>query len=145
MTMMTTMIWNYEDESSNHAMLGVTTEKAEKGVEIEDITNGSAAEKAGLKEGDVITKVDDKEINDPDELSEVIRSHEPGQKVTVTYLRDKKEQKVTAELGKWKGMGGHLKNFKMGDMDFNNSMPRIQGNPKFDISPIWSKLELVVK
>ena len=32
------------------------------------------------------------------------KSHKPGEKVTVTYLRDDKEQKATAELGKWKGV-----------------------------------------
>ena len=128
---------SYFGENSNHAMLGVTTEKAEKGVEVEDITKGSGAEKAGLKEGDVIMKIDDKSIEDPDQLSEVIREHKPGDKVTISFLRDKKEQKITAELGKWKGMNGHLKNFKMdmGDMDFNNSMPRVPGNPHIRISP----------
>ena len=126
----------YFGESSNHAMLGVTTEKAEQGVEIQDITKESAAEKAGLKEGDVITKINDKKIEDPDDLSSVIKSYKPGEKVTVTYLRDKKEQKVTAELTKWKGMGSFsfdgMKNFKMdmGDMDFNRSMPRVQAMPK---------------
>ena len=54
-------------------MLGVTTEKADKGVEIQDITKESAAAKAGLKEGDIITKIDDKKIEDPDDLSEAIK------------------------------------------------------------------------
>jgi serine protease Do len=84
-------------------MLGVTTEKAEQGVTIQDITKESAAEKAGLKENDIITKIDDTKIEDPDGLSAAIKKHKPGEKVTVTYLRDKKEQKVTAELTKWKG------------------------------------------
>ena len=96
--------FQYFNEDANHAMLGVTTEKADQGVEIQDITKESAAEKAGLKEGDIITKIDDKKIEDPDDLTKVIRSHKPGDKVNVTYLRDKKEQKVTAELTKWKGM-----------------------------------------
>jgi serine protease Do len=131
--------WNSDDndemelfsENSNHAMLGVTTEKAEQGVEVQDITKESAAEKAGLKEGDVITKINDKKIEDPDDLSKVIKSYKPGDKVTVTYLRDKKEQKTAAELTKWKGMGafsmGPMSNFKMdmGDMDFNKAMPRV--------------------
>ncbi len=121
------------NENSNHAMLGVTTEKAEQGVEIEDITKGSAAEKIGLKEGDVITKIDDKKIEDPDDLSHTIREHKPGDKVTVTYIRDKKEQKVTAELTKWKGVNVFSygpKDFKMdmGNMDFNNAMPKFKQN-----------------
>ena len=89
---------------ANRAMLGVVTEKAEKGVEIQEITKESGAEKAGLKKGDIITKIDNTNIEDPDELSKVIREHKAGDKVSVTYLRDKKEQKVTAELTKWKGV-----------------------------------------
>jgi len=121
------------NENANHAMLGVTTEKTEQGVKIQDITNESAAEKAGLKEGDVITKIDDKKIEDPDDLSTTIKKHKPGDKVSVTYLRDKKEQKVTAELTKWKGLNMlSTPGFKMdmGDMDLENIMPKIQTMPR---------------
>ena len=132
--------WNYNgdnnfqyfNEDANHAMLGVTTEKADQGVEIQDISKESAAAKAGLKEGDVITKVDDKKIEDPDDLSKAIKNHKPGDKVTVTFLRDKKEQKVTAELTKWKGLGAMTlsgDNFKMDMGDFNKAMPRIKAVP----------------
>ena len=93
----------YNSSSSNQAMLGVTTEKCEKGVEVQSITKESAAEKIGLKEGDVITKVDDKKITTPDELSKAIRAHKPGEKVSVGYLREGKELTATAELTKWKG------------------------------------------
>jgi serine protease Do len=89
--------------AGNQAMLGVTTEKSEKGVEIQSVTKESAAEKIGLKEGDVITKVDDKKITTPDELSKAIRAHKPGEKVSVTYLRAGKEQNATTELTSWKG------------------------------------------
>jgi serine protease Do len=112
-------------DDANHAMLGVTTEKTETGVRIQDITKESGAEKAGLKEGDVITKIDDKKIENPDDLSKTIREHKPGDKVSVTYLRDKKEQRVTAELGKYKGMTffgstipGQKFDLNMGDMSF---------------------------
>ena len=60
-----------------------------------------------MKKGDIITKVDDEKIENPDDLSDAIQDHKPGDKVTVTYLRDKKEQKVTAELGKWKGVSSY--------------------------------------
>jgi serine protease Do len=134
-------VWNMSGDNNfqmfsddaNHAMLGVTTEKIETGVRIQDITKESGAEKAGLKEGDVITKIDDKKITDPDDLSKIIREHKPGDKVSVTYLRDKKEQKVTAELGKWKGMtlfGKTTPGFNMGDMDFDNIMPRTLTAPR---------------
>lgn len=109
---------------ANHAMLGVTTEETEGGVLVNDVTKESSAEKIGLKEGDIITKIDDKKIVTPDELSKAIREHKPGDKVAVTYIRDKKEQKATAELTKWKGV---TKSF---DLNLDNVMPRIQGVPR---------------
>lgn len=119
-------------EDANHAMLGVTTEKADQGVEVQSITKESAAAKAGLKENDIITKIDDKKIEDPDDLSKEIKNHKPGDKVTVTYLRDKKEQKVIAELGKWKGVNVFTTTpgFKMdmGDMNLGRTIPRV-GTP----------------
>ena len=134
----------YFSEDANHAMLGVTTEKAEQGVKVQDITKESGAQKAGLKEGDVITKIDDKKIENPDELSKIIREHKPGDKVTVTYLRDKKEQKVTAELTKWKGFNMYktIPEFKMdmGDLNFERIMPKVQTMPRI-MSPYgqnWS-------
>lgn len=88
----------------NRAMLGVVTEETDQGAKVTDITEESAAKKAGIKEGDIITKIDDTKVETPDDLSKAVRKHKPGEKVTVTLLRDKKEQKITAELGKWKGV-----------------------------------------
>jgi len=102
--------WNDGDgfsifsEDENRAMLGVTTEGEDEGAEIQSITKESAAEKAGLKKGDIITKIDDRKIESSDDVTESIRSHKPGDKVSITYLRDGKEQKTTAELTKWKGI-----------------------------------------
>lgn len=117
----------------NRAMLGVSTDQADSGAEIESVTKESGAEKAGLKEGDIITKVGDKKIETPDDLTEAIQDHKPGDKVSITYLRDKKEQKVNAELGKWKGSRAF--SFTPGsgqnlNMDFEHIMPKIQSIPR---------------
>ena len=126
--------FSYFSNDSNHAMLGVTTEKTDDGVKVKDITKETAAEKMGLKEGDIIKKVDDVKIEDPDDLSKVIRDHKPGDKVTITYLRDKKEQKATAELTKWKGANawafGPTEGFKMNLEDMKGFMPKIQSAPE---------------
>lgn len=119
--------FKYLTADSNRAMLGVTTDEVDKGVEVQSVSKESAAAKAGLKEGDVIVKVDDKKISNPDELTKVIRAHKAGDKVTVTYLRDDKEQKATAELGKLKGSNVYMFSPKMdlGDMNFNYTMPKM--------------------
>jgi len=88
---------------SKSAFLGVTSEKSENGgAEINRVSKGSAAEKIGLKEGDVITKIDEAVINDPEDLSKVIHKYKPENKVVVTYKRNGKEMKTTATLGKMK-------------------------------------------
>lgn len=142
-------VWNYNDNGGytflngdeNKAMLGVTTEKAEGGVEVQDVTKESAAEKIGLKEKDIITKIDDQKVEDPDDLSKAISKHKPGEKVKVTYLRDKKEQTATAELTKWKGfnlMGSYSPNmnydFKMPEMSF----PKLQTMPKGNMGQLYN-------
>ena len=86
--------------SGEKAFLGVVTEEDDKGAKITDITDNSAAEKAGLKEGDVIIRVDDTKVENQNELSKAITKHKPEEKVTIVYLRDGKEQKSTATLGK---------------------------------------------
>jgi len=124
----------FGDMDENRAMLGVVTEETEGGVKVTEITAESAAKKAGIKEGDIIKKINETKIEDPDELTEAIRKHKPGEKVTVTLLRDKKEQKVTAELGKWKGVGAFgmspNQNFNW-DKDYQfDVIPKIQGTPR---------------
>lgn len=90
-------------EDSNRAMLGVSTDNADGGARIAAVNEGSAAAKAGLKAGDVITRIGDQDVDDPDDVTKAIRGRKPGDKVTVTYKREGKEAKATAELGSWKG------------------------------------------
>ena len=70
-----------------------------KGVLVSEVVEDSPAEKAGLKAGDVITKVDDKKVASASELSEAVRSYEPESKVTVSVVRDGKTKKLNAKLG----------------------------------------------
>jgi len=132
-------MYNVEEDRAMH---GVVTEYAEGGVKVTEITDESAAKKAGIKEGDIITKIGDTKIEDPDQLSEAVRKHKPGEKVAVTLLRDKKEQKITAELGKWKGVSSFSytpgQDFKM-DMDYNQMFaPKIQAMPRVRNGQAWS-------
>lgn len=93
--------WNSE-ENSKTAFLGVSTEKESDGAKIMEVTKGSAAEKAGLKKGDIITKIDEDKIAGPDELSDIIGFKKPEDVVKVTYKREGKSNTVKATLGKRK-------------------------------------------
>jgi len=63
------------------------------------IVKDSPADKAGLKEGDIITKVGDKSVTETNPLSRIIRNHSAGDTVTISFLRDKKPQTATLTLG----------------------------------------------
>lgn len=67
------------------------------------VTPGGPADKAGLKPGDVITKLDDTKIDSGPTLISEIWSHQPGDKVTVTYTRDGKQSTTEITLGERKG------------------------------------------
>jgi len=61
-----------------------------KGVLVAGVNSGSAAEAVGMKEGDVILKIEEVEVNSASELQEIVARYRPGDKVAVTLLRDGK-------------------------------------------------------
>jgi Do/DeqQ family serine protease len=73
-------------------------DKQQKGVLISKVMTDSTAEKAGIKEGDVVIKVEDKVIKKASELRNAIGIKRIGDKVKVTLLRDGKERKVTVKI-----------------------------------------------
>ncbi|MEU3792099.1 trypsin-like peptidase domain-containing protein [Streptomyces fructofermentans] len=67
------------------------------------VTPGGPADKAGLKPGDVITKLDDRVIDSGPTLIGEIWTHKPGDTVELTYTRDGKQQTAELTLGQRKG------------------------------------------
>lgn len=121
------------DHDGSGAFLGVTTKvinegtdnaKGTGGAEVTNVTKGSAAEKAGLKNGDVITKVNDKKVENPESLSEVISSFKAKDEVTVYYTRDGKAGSAKAILGEraksmaysFSGPDGNTRSFTVPDV-----------------------------
>jgi len=93
-------MWNDDNggKEEKYTFLGVSTEDAEDGAKVTSVSDGSGAEKAGLKEGDIITKVGDKKISNPADLSEAIRGMKPKDEAKITYKRDGKQNTVKATL-----------------------------------------------
>ena len=60
------------------------------GVYIVEVVKGSAADKAGLKAGDVILEMDGKKVKDPTSLQELVNRYHPGDVCNITVNRDKK-------------------------------------------------------
>ena len=69
-----------------------------QGAYVERVVPDGAAEKAGIKSGDVITRVDDAAVKTGTDLQEHIGRHRPGDVVSVTLLRDGKTMTVRATL-----------------------------------------------
>jgi serine protease Do len=69
-----------------------------KGVYVQGLTKDGAAADAGIKEGDIILRVNNVQVNSSPELQEQIGRHRPGDKVDVLVLRDGKEKNVTLIL-----------------------------------------------
>jgi S1-C subfamily serine protease len=85
-----------------HATLGVTassvTDGARDGALVQSVAAGSAAAAAGIKGGDVITKVGDTLVGGADDLVVQVRTRKVGEKVELTYVRSGKTSTVTATL-----------------------------------------------
>lgn len=90
---------------ATHARLGVQVGNAQssdafqQGATIGEVTSGGAADKAGLKSGDVVTAIDGKAIASGDALVAAVRSHRPDDEVTINFIRNGKAQTVKAKLG----------------------------------------------
>jgi serine protease Do len=129
--------WNYNSDMlksmMNRAFLGVTSNRteSEEGARITEVAKGSAAEKAGLKTGDLIIRLDEMKIDGPESLSEAVHKYKPEDKVTVTIKRDGKEQKVTAVLGKTKTVQSYNLFQSPGGRNFNFDYKGIE--PRFQI------------
>ena len=85
-----------------------------EGIYVAKVTEESAAEEAGLKEGDVINAIDGKEVNKMADLQEYLAKKRPGDKVSISYLRDKKKSTKTVTL---KNEQGNTQVVKKADLD----------------------------
>jgi putative serine protease PepD len=68
------------------------------GALVSNVTANSAASKAGLQQGDVITAVDGKAINGADDLVQAIQGGSVGQKMTIDYTRNGAKKTVSVTL-----------------------------------------------
>lgn len=67
---------------------------------VRSVVRGEAADKAGIKPGDVIVGVEDETVSSPGDFSDVISEYKPGQKLTIKVERDGKIVELAATLGR---------------------------------------------
>lgn len=85
-----------------------------EGIYVDKVVDDGAAADAGLQKGDVLTHIDGQKVKDFGELQNIIAQKRPGDKVTVKYLRNKKEKTATLTL---KNEQGTTKVVKNADVD----------------------------
>ena len=85
---------------ATHAQLGLSVSDAGgTGAGVRAVTGGGPADKAGLRAGDVVTRIDDRRVTDANSLVVAVRAHHPGATVTVTYTRGGHSATARATLG----------------------------------------------
>jgi predicted metalloprotease with PDZ domain len=116
----------------NKDLAGYFGVKEDEGALIMGVSKDSPAEKAGLKSGDVIQKIDKNEISKPDDVIKIISDLKPGDKVSIDVIRHNKKVTVTAELEEnhglenihiFRGIGGRN---HLAVPDFNFCLPGIE-------------------
>jgi serine protease Do len=88
---------------SRGAFLGITAESTAEGAQhegaiVRNVTPNSPAAKAGLKRGDIITKVDNRAINDFEDLQNALSQHKVGQKVNLQVLHNGQQKQMSVTL-----------------------------------------------
>ena len=90
--------------------------KVSQGLYVTEVLDQSAAMEAGLQEGDVITAINGSNTHSSSELLEQMAQLRPGDKVTITYIRDNKERKATATLYNNQGSTNIVKAKSLSDL-----------------------------
>ncbi|MCF0176306.1 MAG: Do family serine endopeptidase [Bacteroidales bacterium] len=96
--------------SVKRAMLGITMRPIDeeiakemklsdrKGVYVHEVSAGGAADKAGIKQGDIILSIDGTATDTPSAVQASVNSYHPGDKADITLLRDGEKQTVTVKF-----------------------------------------------
>lgn len=90
-----------ETGQSSTPIIGVSLDTAYTGdgARIGEVNENGPADEAGLRPGDVIVGIGDRDTQDATELVVAIRSYAPGDSVTLTFVRNGREEQVTLTLG----------------------------------------------
>ena len=90
-----------EGGTVEHPYLGIMMSSTEdgNGVLVESVYKDTAADKAGLHTGDIITGIDGKKVTSPNQVSTTVRAKKPGDTMEIIFTRNGQEQTVTATIG----------------------------------------------
>lgn len=87
------------EEKPGYIGIQIRKHEGDKGATIQAVIGDSPAEKAGLKTDDVIIKIDGNEFASLEDLVKKIRACKPGDKLSITIMRDDKEKEIKVTAG----------------------------------------------
>ena len=110
------------------------------GVVVEEVQPDSAAEKAGLKQSDVIVEFDGERVRSARQFGRIVQETPPGRTVKATVMRDgqKKELQITPAEGRGAGMFIEADRMRERLGDLGNLRDRMPFNFNFDMPGVWS-------
>ncbi|MBI1804603.1 MAG: PDZ domain-containing protein [Ignavibacteriae bacterium] len=129
------------DHQREHGHLGVNVDdvtpklkerknlSVDAGAYVKDVVEDSPAEKAGVKEGDVIVKLNDRTIEDSDDLIRAIQRTKPKSDVKIEVVRSKEHKTLTATLERERAPRAFAYGFGDGDIHLPK-LPRMPHSPK---------------
>jgi membrane-associated protease RseP (regulator of RpoE activity) len=85
----------------------------DEGILVSEVEAESPAAKAGIQVGDVITRVDGDRVDSAGDLSRAVHDKKAGEKVRVSFLRDRRAQEVTVTVEEREGRPGRIRSFRM--------------------------------
>jgi putative serine protease PepD len=88
---------------ATYPVIGASLREVTGGLEMTVVDRNGPASRAGLREGDVVTKIDDHRVSATEELIVEIRTRRPGEKVVLEYARDGRNARATVTLGSREG------------------------------------------
>jgi putative serine protease PepD len=80
--------------------LGVRTAPAPRGAAIQAVLPGGPAEREGLRAGDIIVGIGGQDVDEPEDVSDAVSAHRPGDEIEVEVMRDGERRSITIELDK---------------------------------------------
>ena len=125
------------------AQLGIRVSDSANGVRVDDVNAGSPAEKAGIREGDVVVEFDGERVRSAMQLTRLVRETPEGRPVAVAVMRDGKRQtlQATPEAGRSFPFGGDMREWERGlrDLPQFRVMPPLyrydNQPPRFEVRP----------
>lgn len=114
--------------------------KDKSGIIVSNVQNGSAAEKAGVKRGDIVTAINGEKLDDSNILRNKIAGTPPGTDIKLSIVRDGKELELTAKLDEFKAKDAKNQNPGSGDGN-DEAIPQNEGSKLgLSLEPLTPKL-----